>query len=466
MQLPDFEPFFNEECQEPFFIKSLENVQGDERDTIIFSIGYARDSKGVMKMQFGPLGLSGGERRLNVAITRGKYNVKLVGSILPGDIDVNRISSEGPKLLKGYIDFAMNGPSAPEKEEEGEGEHSAFEKAVCRFLESHGYSVATQVGCSGYRIDIAVRHPGISGQYIMGIECDGASYHSARTARERDRLRRDMLETMGWNLYHIWSADWITDPEAKGKELIAAIEHALSEYGKNKGISNSPEEKPEKMFETEAIFTEEPLTEEALKNPYGFEKLAVTQYDELVKAMDIVGDSEDLYDLEDIYDLEDPDVWADMTGSVELVIKKEYPVHYDIICQRLCPVMGRDKVTSVVQKTVTAFLDKLERQEKVLCKEGFYFPAEYKEVPARQADGRPIRHISVEELASGMFRIVKTCVGCPREMLLNETIRAFGFTRKGANITAAMERAYELLEMENKICEADGKVLCSRGDNP
>lgn len=234
-----FEKFFKEDRQDPFFIKNLENVQGDERDTIILSIGYAKDLNGVMRMQFGPLGMSGGERRLNVAITRGKYNVKLVGSILPGDIDVNRISSEGPKLLRGYIDFAINGPLTLGEEQETdsrEGTESIFEKAVCRFLESKGFDVATQIGCSGYRIDIAVRHPILTEQYVMGIECDGASYHSARTARERDRLRGEVLEAMGWNIYHIWSADWIKDPAAEGEKLVHTIKKALLTYGNDSVI--------------------------------------------------------------------------------------------------------------------------------------------------------------------------------------------------------------------------------------
>lgn len=111
MENQQYEPFFDEERQEAFFVKSFENVQGDERDTIIFSIGYAKDASGVMRMNFGPLSKSGGERRLNVAITRAKYNVKLVGSILPTDINTDRVSADGPKLLRGNIDFAINGPS-------------------------------------------------------------------------------------------------------------------------------------------------------------------------------------------------------------------------------------------------------------------------------------------------------------------------------------------------------------------
>ena len=201
MEDQQYESFFDEDRQEAFFIKSLENVQGDERDTIIFSIGYAKDASGVMRMNFGPLSKTGGERRLNVAITRAKYNVKLVGSILPTDISTDRISADGPKLLRGYIDFAMNGPSILENEiteSDCVAHDSPFEAAVYNFLDRKGYKLATQVGCSGYRIDMAVKHPTLSGRYVLGIECDGAAYHSARTARERDRLRQDVLEDSPW----------------------------------------------------------------------------------------------------------------------------------------------------------------------------------------------------------------------------------------------------------------------------
>ncbi len=436
MKNPEFERFFNEECQEPFFIKSLENVQGDERDTIIFSIGYAKDSEGVMRMQFGPLGLFGGERRLNVAITRGKYNVKLVGSILPGDIDVNRISSEGPKLLRGYIDFAINGPSILEREEKTdrtEAKDPTFEKAVCRFLEGEGYNIATNVGCSDYRIDIAVRHPVLNGQYVLGIECDGDSYHSSKTARERDRLRRDMLETMGWNTYHIWSADWIKDPVAEGKRLVDAIEAALSGYN-NKQIKNS-----EIPFEEiqQSLIKEEIITEDVSENPYGFKELKITQFDKATSTA-----------------IREDKV---KTGIFQ-VIQREYPIHFDMICQRVCPLFGREKVSSVVQTEVERILSVQTRMRQILCKDKFYFPADYKEIPIRQANGRSIKYISIEELASGMFRIAKTYIGCSPEMLINETIRAFGFTRKGANITAAMKEAYILLKNDRKIDEAEGKV--------
>jgi len=224
---PLFEQYFNEDLEEPIFIKNLETVQGDERDTIIFSIGYAPDINGKFIMNFGPLSRSGGERRLNVAITRARYNVKLVGSINPCDIDLERITGEGPKLLKSYIDFAINGANAfSSKEDNALTEIPLFEKTIYDYLIQHGYEVEEKIGCSEYKIDMAVRK---NNRYVIGIECDGAAYNSARTARERDRLRQNVLEKMGWKLYRVWSTDWIKDPKNEGKKLIAAIEEAMND---------------------------------------------------------------------------------------------------------------------------------------------------------------------------------------------------------------------------------------------
>lgn len=222
------ENFMSEEGAEPFFIKNLENVQGDERDTMIFSICYARtEADKPMRLHLGPLNNHGGKRRLNVAITRAKYNVKLVGSIEPADLSGS--DNEGVVLLRDYIAFAQRGMAALASEEQA-GSHqmteSPFEDSVLEFLESRGYEVDAQVGCSGYRIDLAVKHPLDSNRYVLGIECDGATYHTAETARERDRLRQTVLEDMGWKLHRIWSTDWVKSRRAQEKALIDALNAA------------------------------------------------------------------------------------------------------------------------------------------------------------------------------------------------------------------------------------------------
>ena len=227
----EYEAFFAEGKDEEFFVKNLENVQGDERDTIFFSVGYAKTKEQKandrpMAMRFGPLGILGGERRLNVAITRAKINVKLVSSILPSDIDLSRTESEGVRMLRAYMEFALNG-EATLSSAQRTGRPDAFVDAIADFLREQGFRVRQHVGCSGYRMDIAVRHP-LEERFVVGVECDGYAYVSARTARDRDRLRSAVLTGMGWTLYRVWSAEWYQNPEIEGQKLVNFINAAIA----------------------------------------------------------------------------------------------------------------------------------------------------------------------------------------------------------------------------------------------
>ncbi|MDF2675986.1 MAG: helicase related protein [Bacillota bacterium] len=229
---PTYEHFFYEDKEEPFFVKNLENVQGDERDTIIISIGYAKDLNGLMYMNFGPLSYSGGYRRLNVAITRAKFNVKLIGSITPDDINLEKTNAEGVLMLRQYIDYAMNTQSYLENKNSVNTTlfKSPFEEAVYNFLIENGYTVETQVGFSEYRIDMAVKHPKLNGLFVLGVECDGHTYHKAKTVRERDRLRKSVLNDMGWNTYRIWSREWVNNYKSESDKLLIAVKNAVDNY--------------------------------------------------------------------------------------------------------------------------------------------------------------------------------------------------------------------------------------------
>ncbi len=223
---PSYEWFFKEDCAEPFFIKNLETVQGDERDTIIFSVAYAKDSQGRFIHNFGPLNREGGERRLNVAVTRAKDNVQLVASIHYTDINLNNTGSEGVRLLRAYLDYAQNGEQALERAVSVSTEDrfdSYFEQEVCDFLRDQGYTVDTQIGCSGYRIDLGLRKPD-SSNYLLAIECDGATYHSSKNTRDRDSLRQRILENMGWKFYRIWSTDWYRNTAIEKERLLSSKE--------------------------------------------------------------------------------------------------------------------------------------------------------------------------------------------------------------------------------------------------
>ena len=222
---PEFELFCSDNSPR-FFLKALENVQGDERDVILLSVGYARDAEGKLYLNFGPIIKQGGERRLNVAITRAKSKITLVSSLLAGDIDITRSKNQGIKLLRDYLEYAESGG----KRLEGNlytselKFDSPFEEDVYHTLVEHGYTIRTQVGCSGYRIDLAVVNKNHPGEFLLGIECDGASYHSSPTARDRDRLRQQVLEKLGWNIHRIWSTDWFRNKPVQIRLLVEKIE--------------------------------------------------------------------------------------------------------------------------------------------------------------------------------------------------------------------------------------------------
>ena len=234
-QNPDIEFAFSQDNPDAVFVKNLETVQGDERDVILFSVTYGPDNAGKLLMNFGPLNRTGGERRLNVAFTRAKYEMVIFSTLQPDQIDLNRTNAKGVEDLKAFLQYAKQGKSAlgtlPTRSL-GEAE-SPFEIEVAQKLRDKGWNIHTQIGASSYRIDIAVVHPDKPGEYLAGIECDGATYHSSATARDRDKLRQSVLEGLGWNILRVWSTDWWTNKKDSIEKLNNQL-NKLYENSKNK----------------------------------------------------------------------------------------------------------------------------------------------------------------------------------------------------------------------------------------
>ena len=220
---PKFDDYFADEAEEPFFVKNLENVQGDERDVILFSVCYAKGPDGKFMMNFGPLNRSGGERRLNVAVTRAKEQVVVFASCKGAEIDLARTQAVGAAHLKAFLEYAERGGTAVASDA-AKDRRDAFADEVAAFLGRNGYSVERNVGCSGYRIDIGVRGQGKGDGYLAAIECDGDSYASALTTRDRDELRASVLRSLGWNVIHAWSADWALDRKRGEDRLLKELD--------------------------------------------------------------------------------------------------------------------------------------------------------------------------------------------------------------------------------------------------
>jgi len=253
---PDLESYFASDRLDGFFVKNLESVQGDERDVILFSVGYGRDENGKLTMNFGPVNREGGWRRLNVAFTRARNRVELVSSITAGDF--TDVSNLNVSHLKRYFDYAERGAAALAYEivEASGGPDSPFEEEVIRTIHGWGFVVESQVGQAGYRIDMAIRDPRRPGSFVLGIECDGAAYHSSRVARDRDRLRQEVLEGLGWELYRIWGPTWYNSRVTAERDLRIAIESAIarSETPKERALD---EVLPNPIYEiVDAVFND------------------------------------------------------------------------------------------------------------------------------------------------------------------------------------------------------------------
>lgn len=250
---PDFEWFFSDEREEPLIVKNLENIQGDERDVMLFSITFGPDQAGKITMNFGAMNKDGGEKRLNVAVTRARAELHVFASITADQIDMTRTQARGVADLKAFLDFAGRGAMALAGQDSGSvgPADSPFEEAVRDALTSKGWEVHSQIGVSDFRIDLGVRHPDHAGAWLAGVECDGARYHSSATARDRDRIRQAVLEGLGWSIIRVWSTDWFRAPDATLQRVDASLTEIL-ETDRARRAQNTPDDQLPELPEEDA----------------------------------------------------------------------------------------------------------------------------------------------------------------------------------------------------------------------
>ena len=222
------EAFFNAHPDAPFFVKNLENVQGDERDVIFISVAYGRDAEGVVRQNFGPLNREGGERRLNVLISRARLRCEVFTNLRSGDIRLDQGGRGGLAAFRDFLAYAETGEVVNWPQANSE-QTSPVQKEIAEKLRAAGHDCHETMDASGFFVDIAIAHPDYPGRYVLGIECDGESYHGSQAARDRDRLKEQVLRSLGWRLHRIWSTDWFADPEYELERAIRAIEDALAE---------------------------------------------------------------------------------------------------------------------------------------------------------------------------------------------------------------------------------------------
>jgi very-short-patch-repair endonuclease len=432
---------------EPLFIKSLEKVQGDERDFIIISLGYGKDTKGILSLNFGPINKAGGERRLNVAVTRAKEKVTLVSSILPQDMDLTRLStrSRGVTLLAKYLEYAQQGGRLPTQTYVGGEPESDFEYDVRDHLLERGFDVDAQVGCSGFRIDLAIKNPEHKDRYILGIECDGATYHSQRSARDRDRLRQAVLERLGWRIYRVWSTEWVKNPD----RIVASISEKVRELEESGPLSagvpgtagaplrEAPTVQPVEPEQNEPNGRNQPPKGSSESTQYGFKPYV--EYRQLGKRPNDVG------------------------YLAKAIVQTETPIHIDALVHRIAEAYNIGVVGSRTRGIIMQHIRQAANRRLFQIRGNFCWIGDdaTPRVPQNAEAPRPIQEIALEELKEAARRIVKIERGVPRESLVREVGRVFGFRRTGERVDTRIQQAIAELLKEGVFSNYGDQVILS-----
>ena len=438
--------FFNDHPEEPFFVKNLENVQGDERDVMFISVGYGKQQSGKLAMNFGPLNRKGGERRLNVLITRARRRCEVFCNFRADDLRLEKDAERGVVALKRYLQYAETGKLLEVVQPSGKEPDSPFEEEVAERLREAGYEVHHQIGESGYFVDLGVVDPSHPGRYLMGIECDGRSYHSAKWARDRDRLRQEVLEARGWRIYRVWSTDWFHDPEGEARRLIEAIEkakrtdvHAASADGEKsdpdtKAVQGRPG--TDRGQGQDNIVRRE---ESGLRPP--LRALGVRMY----RQADLSSIELQLRSVAENLHLVPSQT---MGHLVKAVVEVESPVHAQIISKRIREAAGLQRTGSRIREAIDQAIRSAEARGLVERRGDFVWtqyaletePRDRSQVPS---DERRIDLIAPEGIAGAIVTVVRASLGIEMGELTSEVARVFGFGRTSADMEAVISGVVE-----------------------
>jgi superfamily I DNA and/or RNA helicase/very-short-patch-repair endonuclease len=436
----ELEAFFHIAPQgEGLFVKNLENVQGDERDVIYISIGYGRTDTGKVTQSFGPLNKEGGQRRLNVLVTRARLTMVVFCNFTAEDIKVNAESSWGLKAFRNFLHFAQHGELLATNET-GKIPDSPFEEEVIKVIKDLGYDVEPQVGCSGYYLDIAVRDPLHSGRYLLAVECDGASYHGSASARDRDRMRQGVLEGLGWRFHRIWSTDWFRNRKDQSVRLKNAIEVAIENQRKSEGPSSL--KKPNVVKEQFTIQREEKI--EIAK--FSLSEYVQTDIQELPLSRNLT-----------IYDEADENI----IKALLHIINIESPIHGTLLTQRLCAFYDLSRAGAKIRSIVDLCLDTLKCSNEIEMISDFIYKTN-KEVVARDRSSLSSSHrkfelVSPEEIKSVFLYVIHESISVNAKDAMLETVKYFGYSK----VTALVESRFKQICVD--LINA-GEISNSTGD--
>lgn len=486
---------WNAKAAEPVFIKNLESVQGDERDVIIFSVGYGPDKTGKVTMNFGPLNREGGWRRLNVAVSRARMEMIVIATLQPSQMDLSRTSANGVRQLKAFLEYAKTGslPLQEQSVRRKDSETSGIVGDICQELRRNGYQVRTQVGHSKFHIDIGVVDPRNDERYLAGILLDGEQYADAKTTTDRELSQIDILNGLGWKLYRIWTLDWWDNKKRETERLILflkkAEEESISTTIEREDFASGEDDVTEPILESttsrnshydnrsdEGDVVIPPASSiDPTNMPEG--KIASNylrgKHDELAGSVARPLGHGHLFQPADIGevvylpDLDDYDAYEILQKNIKIVLEMEAPVSQARLVRVVLASVGISRSGSRVQMSVIRAVNRM--QVPVSREDGMIFywrfdqnKDEYKEyrISGNGIHKRDIQDVPKCEIINAAYDVLDQQVALPEEELITETARILGYRRVGANVRDAITRAIShAIQKGNFKKDNNGKVI-------
>jgi very-short-patch-repair endonuclease len=467
-QDPTLEPFFSRERAEPFFVKNLENIQGDERDVIFLSVTYAKNRDGKLRYNFGPINGENGWRRLNVLTTRARRRMVVFSSMRGDDINPSSSASRGPALLREFLLYAERGQLQSAVATIAADAESLFEQQVMDELVRRGIQVQPQVGAAGYRIDMAVVDDEMPGRFVCGIECDGVAYHASETARDRDRLRQQVLEARGWEIHRLWSTDWFKDREGQIERLLRLVEASRVRSRQDAAARDAAEQARRE--------------EEAERERLRAEQLAAAPAEQAAApsappdagdppAAEIPAPQSQPYRMADTTPR-----WATGTDllaapqslllmALREVVDAEAPLHVDDATARVAAMWGLTRTGSRIEARIGQAVDAAAAQG-VLHRRGdfLYAPVGDVIVRSRREVRVPAERIAPEEYREAAVQVLRAAPGgLPRKELTAQVRAMLGFSRTGARLEEAIAAVVDALLADGTCGEASTGIRLRAG---
>jgi len=436
---------------EPLFIKNLENVQGDERDVILFSVGYGPDKDDKVSLNFGPLNREGGWRRLNVAVSRARYEMKVFSTLKADKIDLSRTSSEGVAGLKAFLEYAEKGKNAMVV---NSGRYKSMEKSLVDIIadkiREQGYDVHTNIGCSGYRVDIGIVNPRNNSEYILGLICDGNNYKAAKTVRDREIIQQDVLKMLGWNIHRVWTMDWVENAEKILSEIISAIQQKPAEKEEdiaekvpdtvlgNEFLSNIDQLSIE---ETESIADNPRVEESSYKIPYNQHPLESFNIppEEFLK----------------------PNRLSYISFQILRIIENEAPISRDQLCRRVLSLWGMSRIGSRIEDYFNEIFSLLNLKFTGTGKDLFFWREDQE--PMKYMNYRIFASnasdIAPEEVSVTVKEVLENQISLSREDLIKETARLLGFNRLGTIVEPSMQKGIDMAIKRGFAKAENGRII-------